>query len=61
VDVAALRVQVAAEIDGAAADALASPMPDPATACEGVFCVEEPEPLGDGMAPWSGFEHDRDA
>ena len=25
------------------------------TATEGVFCVGEAEPLGDGQAPWSGF------
>jgi pyruvate dehydrogenase E1 component alpha subunit len=31
------------------------PMPDPATAVEGVFCEGEPEALGDGAAPWSGF------
>jgi pyruvate dehydrogenase E1 component alpha subunit len=30
-------------------------MPAPASALEGVFCVGDPEPLGDGHAPWSGF------
>jgi TPP-dependent pyruvate/acetoin dehydrogenase alpha subunit len=60
-DVAALRAETSAEIDAAATAALASPMPDPATALDGVFCVEEPEPLGDGRAPWSGFEEDGDA
>ncbi len=55
VDVDAIRVAVAAEIDAATEAALAAPMPDPATAIEGVFCVGEAEPLGDGQAPWSGF------
>ncbi len=55
VDVEELRASVAAEIDAATEKALASPMPDPATAAEGVFCETEPEPLGDGRAPWSGY------
>ncbi len=55
VDVDELRRQVAEEIDAAAEEALASPMPDPATADEGVFCAGEAEPLGDGVARWSGF------
>jgi len=59
-DAGAIREQVSAEIERAAAAALDSPMPDPATAGEGVFCVGEPEPLGDGFAPWSGFEEARD-
>jgi TPP-dependent pyruvate/acetoin dehydrogenase alpha subunit len=54
VDVEGLRAEVAAEIDAAAQDALAAPMPDPASATDGVF-AEEAEPLGDGRAPWSGF------
>ena len=61
VDIAELREQVAAEIDQAATEALASPMPDPATAREGVFCAGEPVPLGDGQAPWSGFREAGDA
>jgi pyruvate dehydrogenase E1 component alpha subunit len=55
VDVDALRAEVKGLIDAAAAEALAAPMPDPATALDGVFCVGEAEPLGDGQAPWSGF------
>jgi TPP-dependent pyruvate/acetoin dehydrogenase alpha subunit len=55
VDVAALRDAVVAEIDAAAQEALAGPMPDPADVLEGVFCTGEPELLGDGRAPWSGF------
>lgn len=55
VDVERLRAEVAAEIEAAAQEALAAPMPDPASATEGVFCEGEAEPLGDGRAPWSGF------
>ena len=54
-DVEEIRARVRAEIDAATEEALASPMPDPAGATEGVFCEGEPEPLGDGLAPWSGF------
>jgi len=55
VDVDELRAAVHAEIDAATEEALAAPMPDPAAAGDGVFCVGEAEPLGDGLAPWSGF------
>ncbi len=55
VDVAALRTEVTAAIDAAAEAALQAPMPDPATVTEGVFCVGEPESLGDGVARWSGY------
>ncbi len=55
VDVDALRSEVAAEIDAAAAEALDGPMPSPEGVLEGVFCEGEAEPLGDGQAPWSGF------
>jgi pyruvate dehydrogenase E1 component alpha subunit len=47
---------VAAEIDAATEEALAAPMPDPFTAADGVFCEGEAEPLGDGQAPWSGYQ-----
>ena len=56
VDVDELRASIRAEIDAAAEEALASPMPDPADAAGGVFCEGEGEPLGDGLARWSGFE-----
>jgi pyruvate dehydrogenase E1 component alpha subunit len=56
VDVAAVRAEVAAAIDEAAAAALREPMPDPDTALDGVFCTGEAEPLGDGVARWSGFK-----
>jgi pyruvate dehydrogenase E1 component alpha subunit len=55
VDVDAIRAAVAAEIEAAAEEALASPMPDPGSVLEGVFCEGEAEPLGDGVARWSGF------
>jgi pyruvate dehydrogenase E1 component alpha subunit len=61
VDVDSLRELVAAEIDEAAREALAMEMPDPAAALRGVFCEGEPQPLGDGHAPWSGFRETRDA
>jgi pyruvate dehydrogenase E1 component alpha subunit len=53
--VAELREEVAATLERALAAALASPMPDPATATEGAFCEGEAQPLGDGRAPWSGY------
>jgi TPP-dependent pyruvate/acetoin dehydrogenase alpha subunit len=55
VDVDGLRASLKEEIDAAAEEALAGPMPDPGTALDGVFCEGEAEPLGDGQAPWSGF------
>jgi pyruvate dehydrogenase E1 component alpha subunit len=55
VDIEALRNEVRAEIDAAAEEALAAPMPVADQAAEGVFCEGEAEPLGDGQAPWSGF------
>jgi pyruvate dehydrogenase E1 component alpha subunit len=55
VDVADVRAAVASEIDLATEEALASPMPDPATATDDVFCSGEAEVLGDGIAPWSGW------
>ncbi len=59
VDVDALAAEVTAEIDAAVQEALASPMPDPASATDGVFCEGEAEPLGDGVARWSGFASTR--
>jgi TPP-dependent pyruvate/acetoin dehydrogenase alpha subunit len=56
VDVAALRAEVSTSIDEAAAEALAAPMPDPGSALDGVFCDGDAEPLGDGVARWSGFQ-----
>jgi pyruvate dehydrogenase E1 component alpha subunit len=55
VDVDALRAAVHDEIEAAAEEALAGPMPDPGDVLEGVFCAGEAVPLGNGRAPWSGF------
>ena len=55
VDVAAIRDEISAQLDAAVSEALAGPMPSPDTVLDGVFCEGEPEPLGDGRAPWSGF------
>jgi TPP-dependent pyruvate/acetoin dehydrogenase alpha subunit len=55
VDTDALRAEVRSVIDAATEAALASPMPDPATAEDRVFHEGEEEILlGDGNAPWSG-------
>jgi TPP-dependent pyruvate/acetoin dehydrogenase alpha subunit len=51
-EVEAIRDEVRSYVDECAERALASPMPEPALALEGVF-AEEFEPLGDGQAPWS--------
>jgi pyruvate dehydrogenase E1 component alpha subunit len=48
----AVRAEAKALVDEDTDWALAQPMPDPATATEGVF-AEKWEPLGDGKAPWS--------
>jgi pyruvate dehydrogenase E1 component alpha subunit len=47
-----IRAGCEREIAEAAEKALASPMPEPEIAAEGVF-AERFEPLGDGLAPWS--------
>ena len=47
-----IRERVRAEVAAGAEQALASPLPEPAIATEGVF-AEHWEPLGDGEAPWS--------
>ncbi|MBO0768597.1 MAG: thiamine pyrophosphate-dependent dehydrogenase E1 component subunit alpha [Solirubrobacterales bacterium] len=57
VDLDALQRDVDAEIDAASQEALASPMPDPDTALDGVFCEGEATELADGLAPWSGWAH----
>jgi len=54
-DVDGLRAEVRGEIEAAAHEALAAPMPDGLTAASGVFCEGQAEPLGDGVARWSGF------
>jgi TPP-dependent pyruvate/acetoin dehydrogenase alpha subunit len=51
-EVASIREASEREVAEAAERALASPMPEPERALEGVF-AERFEPLGDGQAPWS--------
>jgi pyruvate dehydrogenase E1 component alpha subunit len=51
-EVEGIRAEVKAYVDEGAHKALESPMPDPATATDGVF-ADAPTPLGDGHAPWS--------
>ncbi|HEU4656271.1 MAG TPA: thiamine pyrophosphate-dependent dehydrogenase E1 component subunit alpha [Capillimicrobium sp.] len=53
-DVDGLRAEVDAAVAAGVEEALAMPMPDPATATDGVF-ADEAVPLGDGHAPWSGW------
>jgi TPP-dependent pyruvate/acetoin dehydrogenase alpha subunit len=55
VDPAELRAEVGAKIEAAVRDALQTPMADPSEALDGVFAEGDPEPLGAGSAPWSGF------
>jgi pyruvate dehydrogenase E1 component alpha subunit len=55
VDVDALRRAVQQAIDDGTQEALAMPMPDPATVLDGLFADEANELL-DGDAPWSGFK-----
>jgi pyruvate dehydrogenase E1 component alpha subunit len=55
-EVEEIRSEVKAYVDECAQTALASPMPDPAIATEGVF-ADELTPLGDGHAPWSYWAH----
>jgi TPP-dependent pyruvate/acetoin dehydrogenase alpha subunit len=51
-EVEAIREEVRAYVAECSERALASPMPDPESATEGVF-ADRWEPLGDGNAPWS--------
>jgi pyruvate dehydrogenase E1 component alpha subunit len=54
VDVKAVREEVQATIEAGVEEALAMPMPDPATAADRIF-ADEPALLEDGGGPWSGF------
>jgi TPP-dependent pyruvate/acetoin dehydrogenase alpha subunit len=59
VDVDVVRAEVQDVIDAATQEALAMPMPDPATATDGVFHEgDEDVVLGDGAVAWSGFGAD---
>jgi pyruvate dehydrogenase E1 component alpha subunit len=51
-EVEEIRAEVHAYVEECASKALASPLPDPQLAGEGVF-ADGWEPLGDGQAPWS--------
>ena len=51
--------EVRAYVAECAERALASPMPEPASALEGVF-ADRWEPLRDGKAPWSGWAESTD-
>ena len=53
-EVETIRGEVRAYVAECAERALASPLPDPAAAGEGVF-ADRWEPLGDGASPWSGW------
>jgi pyruvate dehydrogenase E1 component alpha subunit len=56
VDTEPVRAQVREAIEAATQEALAMPMPDPATATERIFHEGDEElVLGNGDAPWSGF------
>jgi TPP-dependent pyruvate/acetoin dehydrogenase alpha subunit len=56
VDTGAIRAEVRETIEAATQEALAMPMPDPATATDRLFHEDDEELLlGDGEAPWSGF------
>jgi TPP-dependent pyruvate/acetoin dehydrogenase alpha subunit len=55
-----IRQDAEREVAEAAEKALASPMPEPELATEGVF-AERWEPLGDGEAPWTRWMDDADA
>ena len=50
-----IRSEVSEYMAECAEKALASPMPDPDGARDGVF-AEAWEPLGDGQAPWSRWQ-----
>jgi TPP-dependent pyruvate/acetoin dehydrogenase alpha subunit len=55
VDVDQVQAEVKAAIEAGTEEALATAMPDPATATDQLFHEGEPEICGDGQAPWSHF------
>jgi TPP-dependent pyruvate/acetoin dehydrogenase alpha subunit len=58
IDVDPIRTSVTEELERETEWALAQPMPDPATARDGVF-ADDLTPLGDGKAPWSRWQEVR--
>src|SRR4051795_2304744 len=60
VDVEAVRASVREELEHETEWALAQPMPDPASAGDGVF-ADDVTPLGDGHAPWLRWQEARHA
>jgi TPP-dependent pyruvate/acetoin dehydrogenase alpha subunit len=54
-ELAAVESEVRAEIDQAVDEAMDTPLPDPSSATEDVFCEGPPQTLGQGVASWSGF------
>jgi TPP-dependent pyruvate/acetoin dehydrogenase alpha subunit len=60
VDVESIKASVLEELEGETKWALAQPMPDPATARDGVFAEADTQ-LGDGRAPWSRWTQEREA
>jgi len=55
IDIEDIAASVKEELERETEWALAQPMPDPATAADGVF-ADEVTPLGDGKAPWSRWQ-----
>ena len=57
IDIEEIRASVKEEIEKETEWALEQPMPDPATAREGVFATSDPV-MGDGNAPWSHWKQE---
>jgi pyruvate dehydrogenase E1 component alpha subunit len=57
-EVEGIRAEVKEYVDECARKAVEAPMPEPATATDGVF-AEKFEVLGDGQAPWSFWSEER--
>jgi TPP-dependent pyruvate/acetoin dehydrogenase alpha subunit len=57
IDIEEIRASVKEEIEKETEWALEQPMPDPATARDGVFADSDPV-MGDGNAPWSFWKQE---
>lgn len=55
IDTEAVSDEVVSAVSSAVEAALEAQTPNPASATEGVFCEDEPEPLGVGTSVWSGY------